>query len=122
MNIRNFPQKVNKGKVCYTLNGGAPANAADLAALVMDRLDEMACKIRGGSTSDWCRYWNVDQYNRQTAEKPEDACRDNLLSDLQNKLEPLHIDAQPEGQYANDKRADMRISGGTFQVPVEQAQ
>ena len=68
-------------QVCQTLNGGTPANAADLAALVMDRLDEIGRKIRGGPTSDWRQYWNVDQYNRPTCEKPEDACRDNLLSD-----------------------------------------
>ena len=106
-------------QVCQTLNGGKPANAADLAALVMDQLDEIARKIRGGPTSDWRQYWNVDQYNRPTCEKPEDACRDNLLSDLQNRLEQLDIDAQPEGQYANDKRSDIRVYFGGSNVPVE---
>ena len=106
-------------QVCQTLNGGPPANAADLAALVMDRLGEIARKIRGGPTSDWHQYWNVDQYNRPAGEKPEDACRDNLLSDLEDKLKRLGIDAQPEGQYANGKRADIRVSFGGFNVPVE---
>ena len=106
-------------QVCQTLNGGTPANAADLAALVMDRLDEIARKIRGGSTSDWRQYWHVDQYNRPTCEKPEDACRDNLLSDLQNRLEQLDIDAQPEGRYTNDKRSDIRVYFGGSNVPVE---
>ena len=106
-------------QVCRTLNGGTPANAADLAALVMDRLGEIARKIRGGPTSDWHQYWNVDQYNRPTGEKPEDACRDNLLSDLEDKLKRLGIDAQPEGQYANGKRADIRVYFGGFNVPVE---
>ena len=106
-------------QVCQTLNDGTPANAAGLAELVMDQLDEIARKIRGGPTSDWRQYWNVDQYNRPTCEKPEDACRDNLLSDLQNRLGQLDIDAQPEGRYANDKRADIRVSYGNFQVPVE---
>ena len=106
-------------QICQTLNGGKPANAADLAVLVMDQLDKIARKIRGGSTSDWRQYWNVDQYNRPTCEKPEDACRDNLLSDLQNRLEQLDIDAQPEGQYANDKRSDIRVYFGGSNVPVE---
>ena len=106
-------------QVCQTLNGGTPANAADLADLVTDHLDEIARKIRGGPTSDWRQYWNVDQYNRPTCEKPEDACRDNLLSDLQDRLKQLDIDAQPEGQYANDKRADIRVSCRDFQVPIE---
>ena len=106
-------------QVCRTLDGGTPANAGDLAALVMDRLGAIARKIRGGPTSDWHQYWNVDQYNRSTGEKPEDACRDNLLSDLEDKLKRLGIDAQPEGQYANGKRADIRVYFGGFNVPVK---
>ena len=106
-------------QVCQTLNDGTPANAAGLADLVMDRLDKIARKIRGGPTSDWRQYWNVDQYNRPTCEKPEDACRDNLLSDLQNRLEQLDIDAQPEGRYTNDKRSDIRVYFGGSNVPVE---
>ena len=106
-------------QVCRTLNGGTPANAAALADLVTDHLDEIARKIRGGPTSDWRQYWNVDQYDRPTCERPEDACRNNLLSDLQDRLKQLDIDAQPEGQYANDKRADIRVSCRDFQVPIE---
>ena len=106
-------------QVCQTLNGDTPANAADLAALVTDQLEEIARKIRRGSTSDWRQYWNVDQYNRPTCEKPENACRDNLLSDLQNRLEQLNIDAQPEGPFANDKRSDIRVCFEGSNVPVE---
>ena len=32
---------------------------------------------------------------------------------------PEEVDAQPEGRYANDRRADIRISCRDFQVPVE---
>ena len=121
-------------QVCQTLGDGPPANPADLAAHLVDRLDEIARKIRGGSTSDWRQYWNVDSYNRPLrqvpreahhshdsppCQKPEDGCRDNLLSDLQEKLKPLRIDAQPEGPYANDKRADIRVFYAGFNVPVE---
>ena len=106
-------------QVCQTLNGGTPANPGDLAALVMDRLGEIARKIRGGPTSDWRQYWNVDQYNRPRCEKPEEACRDNLLSDLEDKLKHLGIDAQPEGQYADGKRSDIRVCFRDFNVPVE---
>ena len=126
-------------QVCQTLDGGTPANPADLAALLMDHLAEIGSKIRRGPTSDWRQYWNVDSYNRPLSrkpeddnssssqlpcQKPEDACRDNLLSDLQEKLRLLGIDAQREGHYANDNRADIRVScthpsAGHFQVPVE---
>ena len=85
----------------------------------MDRLDEIGENIRRGSTSDWRQYWNVDSHNRPSQAKPEEACRDNLLSDLQEKLKPQGIDAQPEGRYANDKRADIRVACAGFNVPVE---
>ena len=45
-------------QICWTLNGGAPANAGDLAALVRDLLCELAVKIRTGNTDDWRQYWN----------------------------------------------------------------
>ena len=102
-----------------TLDNREPANVADLAALTADDLRGIAAKVRHGSTSDWRQYWNVDSYNRPLAPKPENACRDALLSDLQNELMRLHVDAQPEGQYANDKRADIRVSHSDYNVPIE---
>ena len=41
-----------------------------------------------------------------------------LLSDLRTRL-PTGVDAQPEGPYARDKRADIRVACGDFEVPVE---
>ena len=102
------------GKVAQTLDRGTPANAGDLAALVFEELTALSLKIRDGSTSDWRQYWNVDHHNRPTNPKPEDACRDAVLSDLQERLGRLGIDAQPEGVYAEDKRSDIRISFGGF--------
>ena len=32
---------------------------------------------------------------------------------------PLEIDVQPEGRYADDKRADIRVSHGHRNVPIE---
>ena len=105
-------------QISQTLKGGTPANAGDLAALVMDRLSELATTIRDGNTDDWKQYWNEDSYGRPLEPKPEDSCRDTLLSDLRQRL-PDGVDAQPEGQYANDKRSDMRIVFSNYQVPVE---
>ena len=106
-------------QVLDTLTGKAPANAADLAALTLDRLNEIARKIRSGNTSDWRQYWNVDRHNRPLCPRPEDACRDALLSDLQIALSRPGFDVQPEGRYANDKRADIRVFHGTCNVPIE---
>lgn len=106
-------------QVLATLDCGAPANAADLAALTLDHLHQVARNIRDGSTSDWRQYWNVDRHNRPQSPRPENACRDALLSDLRIGLLPLGVDVQPEGSYADDKRADIRVSCGRYNVPVE---
>ena len=106
-------------QVLQTLDGLQPANSADLAALTMDVLKFLANDIRNGNTSDWRQYWNTK------TEEPEheDLCRDRLLSDLKHRLAPLAIDGQPEGRYADEKRADVRLSfrnsDTAFNVPVE---
>ena len=43
-----------------------------------------------------------------------------LLSDLRQRL-PQGVDAQPEGQYANDNRADIRITHQAqgLELPIE---
>ena len=105
-------------QVCRTLNDGPPATAGDLAALVTDRLEEIGAQIRNGNTDDWRQYWNEDSHGRPTEPKPENSCRDALLSDLKQRL-PAEVDASPEGRYASDKRADIRVFGSGFQVPVE---
>ena len=106
-------------QVLQTLDGLQPANSADLAASTMDVLKFLANDIRNGNTSDWRQYWNTK------TEEPEheDLCRDRLLSDLKHRLAPLAIDGQPEGRYADEKRADVRLSfrnsDTAFNVPVE---
>ena len=105
-------------QICRTLNGGLPANAGDLSALVLDRLEEIGERIRTGNTDDWHQYWNEGPNRSPRQPKHEDSCRDALLSDLRQCL-PRGIDAQPEGQHANDKRADMRVAYSGFNLPVE---
>jgi len=49
-------------------------------------------------------------------------CRGVLLDKLRERLRRPDIDAQPEGHYADDKRADIRVSFGgaqRFNVPIE---
>ena len=109
----------NVDQVLQVLDNLKPANAADLAALTTHILSDMAEQIRDGNTSPWRQYWNVDSHNRPEDQKPEDGCRDTLLLDLRRKLEPLGIHAQQEGYYADDKRADIRVAYGNFNVPME---
>ena len=106
-------------QVRQTLSNSAPANAGDLAALLVDQLDALACQIRSSNTDDWHQYWNEDPYGRPLEPKHEDRCRDALLSHLRGHL-PAGVDAQPEGQYADDNRSDIRVSyGAQLNVPVE---
>ena len=101
-----------------TLNDGTPANAADLRALLVDRLDDIRDHLRGGNTDLWRQFWNEERPNHLTASKPEDSCRDALLANLQLRL-PDGVDSVPEGHYAADARADIRASRRRFNVPVE---
>lgn len=106
-------------QVRHTLDGATPANAGDLAALIVDRLGELTLRIRTANTDDWTQYWNEGQHRKPLKPKYEEACRDALLSDLRQLL-PDDVDAQPEGQYAGDRRGDIRVSyDAAFHVPIE---
>lgn len=98
-----------------TLDNGLPANASDLAALLNDHLDGITDDIRGSSSNLWRQFWNEEP---ELTAKHEDACRDALLAMLKGGL-PSEIDAAREGHYVSDKRADIRVSYGGFNVPTE---
>ena len=110
-------------QVVSTLNNKPPANAGDLAALVLDILQDMARRIRSSNTDDHKQYWNLKRGSLQPADpRHEDVCRDTLLSGLRQHLTPLGVDAQPEGQCVDDKRSDIRVSVGGdngFAIPIE---
>ena len=105
-------------KIQDTLNDGPPAEAADLRALLEARLDDMCAYLRGGSSDFWRQFWNEDPHGRLTGAKPEDSCRDALLTNLQFRL-PDQVDAVREGSYAADTRSDIRASCRRFNVPME---
>ena len=108
-------QHMHMPNVLDTLDGGKPTNAADLAAVVIETLNTLAREVRNGNTSDWRQYWKTG------IEKPEheDDCRDRLLSDLQRELRRFGIRAEPEGRYADAKRADIKVVGGGAAIPIE---
>lgn len=110
-------------EVDLTLANRQPASAADLVALTFAHLRDIAQKIRNGNTDDYQQYWSYDENNKAlNRSKPENDCRDALLSDLRERLGKFNIDAEREGSYADDKRADIRVSfGGTngFNTPIE---
>ena len=101
-------------QVIASLSNGPPAGASDLRALVLDRLARIADAMRTTNVNLWDQFWNEDP------EKPrhENACRNALLAMLRPQL-PDGCDAQPEGQYAANRRADIRVASGEWSVPVE---
>ena len=102
-------------QVQHTLSGGLPANAADMAALLNDYLADISESIRGSSSNLWRQFWNEEP---ELTVKHEDACRDALLAMLQARL-PSEVDAVREGHYVSDKRADIRVAYGGFNLPIE---
>ena len=106
-----------------TLRGGSPANAADLAALLVDRLDDIRDDLRGGSSDPWQLFWNEGEHRRLIGPKSEDSCRNALLGQLTGQLRrsrlPDGVEAVREGSYASDTRSDIRVSCRGFNVPIE---
>ena len=78
----------------------------------------LAVGIRTANDNGWRPYWNEGKHRQPVEPKYEDSCRDALLGDLRPRL-PGEADAQPEGRYADNKRADIRVACGGFHVPVE---
>ncbi|MBT3066966.1 hypothetical protein [Rhodoferax sp. U11-2br] len=100
-------------QVCNTLANLQPASAADLWALTLDHLTQLASEIRNGSTNDYRQYWANDE------PKLENDCRDALLSDLKQRLATVGVAAEREGNYADDKRADIKVIASPHHVPIE---
>ena len=103
-------------QVRQTLKDGTPANAGDLAALVMDRLGKIAGQISTNNANYWRPYWNEDpKTQKPTDPKHENSCRDALVHDLRL----FFPNAEPEVQHVDNKRSDIRVAYENFHVPVE---
>lgn len=111
-------EQLDVEQVQNTLNNTLPANAADLAALVSEELRTIALRLQGDSTNLWRQFWNEDPHGHPTDPKPEESCRDAVLAMLQSAL-PAGVDAVPEGLYASSTRADIRVSYGGHNIPIE---
>lgn len=101
-----------------TLSNEEPANPADLAALVADRLERLGRDIRHGGTDDWRQYWREDERRRLLGPRREESCRDALLSDLRRLL-PCGVDAQREAVHTRGNTSDIRVFFGGHAIPVE---
>jgi hypothetical protein len=85
----------------------APATVADLHAVLVAQLRDLARRIARANTDIFKQFWNLDAYARPTEPRPEEACRDDLITLLKPSLLPLGILVEPEGHMVADKRADI---------------
>jgi hypothetical protein len=97
----NWPQTV------ASLANRAPATAADLHALLVAQLRDLAHHIARANTDIFKQFWNLDPYARPTAPRPEEACRDVVVTLLRPVLLPLGVTVEPEGHMVADNRADI---------------
>ena len=103
-------------QVMDALDDGPPVNATDLRELLSDRLARIGQGLRATNANLWRQFWTEDKQRNRP--KDENACRDALLPLLRHRL-PDGCDAQPEGQYAANKRSDIRVAASDWNVPVE---
>jgi predicted NACHT family NTPase len=92
------------------LSNGPPATVADLHALLLDQLDDLRKRIARENTDIYKFFWNLDSHSRPKSPKPEEACRDTLVTLLRPALAPKGITVEPEGHMVADKRADISVA------------
>ena len=107
-------------QVVATLADNEPANVADLKALIVDTLKEIADEIRHGNTDGYKAFWNIGNHGKPTDKHvDENTARDRLLDLLRPKLRHLDIVAEPEVRYAEEKRADIAVYSRGMKLPIE---
>lgn len=118
MREENF-QFLDAPEVARILEGAAPANTADMTALTLDLLDDIAEEIRGANDDGYKAFWNIKSGKPDT-QRDENTCRDTLLARLRPKVEALGINIDPEADRSGDKRADLCLTyRNQFVLPIE---
>ncbi len=116
-------QHPNQMEAANTLNALSPANAFDLAAIVLDELDRLKREMHTSNLNAYTRFWNEDSYSNPTTPKVENSCRNYLAEKFKDKFSRLDIEVDPESLAADSKRTDIRLTyhnnGKTFYLPIE---
>lgn len=101
------------------LKNGAPTSHADLAALVLDHLEQIAYEIQNKNHDGYRSFWNVEN-KKPVSHREENLCRDELVKLLDARLDRLGVSCDPEADYVRDKRADIQVSyRNEFKLPIE---
>lgn len=112
-------QQPNWSQTVTALANEAPANVADLHAVLVDHMCDLSDQITNSNTDVFKRFWNEDSRGWPTTPKPEESCRDVLVDLLRERLGAFAVNVEPEGHMARDKRADIAVSLFQKKVLVE---
>lgn len=120
--------------VAQVLLNKAPANARDMAELVIDHLNQLAHKIQF-EESNWIENFyrpvavreagksGAGKGPKATRPKIENDCRDLIQGLLRDRVLPLSVQIEKESYAAGDRRADLQAStiadGRRIIVPIE---
>ena len=103
-------QQPNWQQTVAALLNGAPANFADLQALVIDHCRDLNNEITNRNIDIYKQFWNEKAHGRISSPRSEETSRDILVGMLRTRLHPLNITVEPEGHMAADKRVDVSIA------------
>jgi hypothetical protein len=78
--------------------------------LLVAQLRDLAHHIARANTDIYKQFWNPDSYARPTDPRPEEACRDDLVTLLRMPLLPHGITVEPERHMVADRRADISVA------------
>ena len=106
-------------KTVAALSNGAPATVADLHALLLAQLRDLKHRIERTNTDIWKQFWNLNSHSKPTEPRPQEACRDDLVTLMRPSFLPLGITIEPEGHMAGDKRADISVAMPTRKILCE---
>lgn len=101
------------------LSNQAPANAADLHALVLDHLHDVAKEIDGNNVDIYKQFWNEKSRGQIDVPKSEDSCRDVFVNLLRSRLAPFGLSVEPEGHMSANKRVDIAVSRPGLKTVIE---
>ena len=105
--------------VVSTLAQGEPANAADLQAIIVETLRQIAAEIERGDLDIYKQFWNTDSYNKPVTPKVEEAGRDALAVLLRERLARHSVSCTTEARHVDRKRSDILFAHQPFCVPIE---
>lgn len=106
-------------KASRTLRNSEPTSVKDLFEMTKEALHSIEVDIRTGNDDGFRAFWNLEGLERGS-KRPENICRDQVLLRLRTKLGPHGISCDPEFDYFNDKRADIRVSfKNEMAIPIE---